>query len=270
MASRDYLLAGADIELKRLAYQSMLFENETLTTLKLAGIKQGMKCLDLGCGLGDVTFMMSKLVGPKGSVVGLDANESLIKLCMQRAKKNRTKNVTFAVGDVYDTKLRKNSFDFITSRFLFQHLKEPERAIKEMVSLARRNGIIAAEELDHGSWISYPPIASLERLRQVYVNLLKFGGADELVARKLYRFFYLAGLRPKASAYSICLPLDREPFNMIGVLMAEVLKPRILKAGLMTDEEYTEMVEGLREHMKDPTGIMLYALTFRVWGTKSS
>ncbi len=269
MASRDYLLAGSDIELKRLAYQSMLFENETLTTLEHAGIKQGMKCLDLGCGLGDVSFMMSKLVGPKGSVVGLDTNENLIKLCVERAKKNHTRNATFAVGDVYDTKLKKNSFDLIFSRFLFQHLKEPERAIKEMVSLAHRDGIIATEELDHGSWISYPPIASLEKLRQVYVNLLKSGGVDELVGRKLYNFFCMAGLRSKASAYSICLPLDREPFNMIGILMAEVLRPRIMKAGLMTDNEFDEMVKDLRKHMKDPTGIMLYALTFRVWGTKS-
>ncbi len=269
MASRDYLLGGSDTELKRLTYQSMLFKNETRTTLKLAGIKQGMKCLDLGCGLGDVSFMMSKLVGPKGSVVGLDANENLIKLCVERAKKNHTRNVTFAVGDVYDTKLKKNSFDLIFSRFLFQHLKEPERAINEMVSLARKDGIIAAEELDHGSWISYPPIASMERLRQVYVNLLKMGGADELLGRKLYNFFCMAGLRPKASAYSICLPLDREPFNMIGILMAEVLRPRIMETGLMTDNEFNGMVKDLKKHMKDPTGIMLYALTFRVWGTKS-
>ena len=39
-----------------------------------AGIRAGMRVLDLGCGAGDVAFVAADLVGPSGSVVGVDSS----------------------------------------------------------------------------------------------------------------------------------------------------------------------------------------------------
>jgi SAM-dependent methyltransferase len=39
------------------------------------GIKRGMRVLELGCGVGDVTLGIAKLVGPSGLVVGVDESE---------------------------------------------------------------------------------------------------------------------------------------------------------------------------------------------------
>ena len=35
----------------------------------------GMRCLDLGCGSGDVTFEWPRRVGPDGSVTGVDMDK---------------------------------------------------------------------------------------------------------------------------------------------------------------------------------------------------
>lgn len=40
----------------------------------------GAKVLDLGCGAGRDVFLASKLVGPNGSVVGVDMTEEMVKL----------------------------------------------------------------------------------------------------------------------------------------------------------------------------------------------
>ena len=50
-----YILGSSHKEFQRLYLQSLAFEKETTHTLGLAGIEYGMKCLDVGCGLGDST-----------------------------------------------------------------------------------------------------------------------------------------------------------------------------------------------------------------------
>jgi ubiquinone/menaquinone biosynthesis C-methylase UbiE len=49
------------------------------------GIGAGMRVLDIGTGAGDVALDAARLVGPGGSVVGVDANPQLIALARERA-----------------------------------------------------------------------------------------------------------------------------------------------------------------------------------------
>jgi hypothetical protein len=55
---------------------------------------------------------------------------------------------------------------------------------------------------------------------------------------------------------------------MMGVLTAKVLKSSILKNNLMTSMEFSRMLNGLKKYALDPTGLVLYALTFRIWARK--
>jgi ubiquinone/menaquinone biosynthesis C-methylase UbiE len=47
----------------------------TLNLLQRSGIQPGMACLDIGCGGGDVSFDLARLVGPNGRVAGIDIDE---------------------------------------------------------------------------------------------------------------------------------------------------------------------------------------------------
>jgi len=264
---KDYVLGSSEREFKRLSLQSKIFEQESLQTLRLAGIKPGMRCADIGCGIGDVTFMMAKLIGKSGSVIGIDRNSDVIEICNQRAKKERLVNARFFVGDIYDNKLSKNSFDLVFSRFLFQHLGEPKRAIKEMMKLVIAGGTVVAEENDHDTWLTYPPSSGLEKLRRVYIESLRLSNCDALVARKLYKLFLECGLNPSVGSYTICIPMHG-PYNMVGILTAESLKPRILEAKLMSEAAFREMMAELRGYSRQKDALALYAMTFRIWGKK--
>jgi ubiquinone/menaquinone biosynthesis C-methylase UbiE len=50
-----------------------------------SGIKRGMRVLDLGCGVGDVSLWIAKLVGPTGLVVGVDESAEGIDVAQKRA-----------------------------------------------------------------------------------------------------------------------------------------------------------------------------------------
>ena len=252
-------------EQRRLNIQSIIFENETRRTLKLAGIKQGMRCVDLGCGAGDTTFLLSKLVGDKGHVTGIDINENAIKTCKKRAKEDHFKNTEFLVRSIYDTKLREHSYDLAFSRFLFQHLKEPEKAILEMSRVAKKDGVLVVEELDHASWLCYPSEPSLDKLRCVYVKLLQLNGSDPFIARKLYKIFTELDFHPSVNAYCATVTMGKKPFNNLGVQLAKTLQPQIIKRGLMSQKEFGYMLERIRKYSSNPHGLVLYATTFRVW-----
>lgn len=53
--------------------------------LRQAGIKRGMHVLDLGCGTGDASLLIAKLVGPSGLVAGVDRSAEAIDLAQRRA-----------------------------------------------------------------------------------------------------------------------------------------------------------------------------------------
>jgi ubiquinone/menaquinone biosynthesis C-methylase UbiE len=275
-----YILGSSEKELERLDnIQSLVFQDKTFETLRLAGIKPGMKCLDLGCRTGNVTSLMKDLVGSDGKVVGLDANPDAISICIKKKHKDKTNtispsplssidnNIDFIIGDIYNTELEHSSFDFIYSRLLFQHLQHPSKAIKEMKRLAsnNNNGIICTEDIDHGLWLSYPHDLHLEKLRKCLVRLLELSGSDPYIARKIYKIFLQNDLKPTGDSYSVCIPMSTCPHNMMGVSMAETLKDKILSNKLISYEDFDIMLHGLKEYSNNSQDGLVTIMGFRVW-----
>src|SRR5215469_8577985 len=82
--SRYALGHGAD-ELDRIINNARYFGDLTEHVLHLAGLAHGMRVLDVGCGPGEVTFLAARLVGPEGTVIGVDRSPEAIGVAQQRA-----------------------------------------------------------------------------------------------------------------------------------------------------------------------------------------
>lgn len=72
-ATPQYVLGRSEAESQRLIQQSGFMRTSTERVFRKAGITTGMRVLDLGCGVGDVSFLAAEIVGPTGSVVGIDS-----------------------------------------------------------------------------------------------------------------------------------------------------------------------------------------------------
>jgi tRNA A58 N-methylase Trm61 len=81
-----YVLGDTDAEHLRLVRQARLLAPFAERLFRDAGIVAGMRVLDLGCGMGDVSMLVAQLVGPSGSVVGVDRENAVLEKARQRAK----------------------------------------------------------------------------------------------------------------------------------------------------------------------------------------
>lgn len=63
---RDYVLRGGDQGAERLRLLAAVKWPTTKPLLERAGLGPGMRCLDVGCGIGAVTLRMAEAVLPTG------------------------------------------------------------------------------------------------------------------------------------------------------------------------------------------------------------
>jgi ubiquinone/menaquinone biosynthesis C-methylase UbiE len=81
-----YVLGHSDAELQRLIVQARLLGPITRRYLHEAGSAPVMRVLDVGCGTGEVTFLLAELLGGVGTVVGVDSATPALIEARERAK----------------------------------------------------------------------------------------------------------------------------------------------------------------------------------------
>src|SRR4051794_41810985 len=93
-----YWLGRSEAEEQRLKRQAALHAPMTRRLFEAAGIGPGMKVLDLGSGAGDVAMLAARMVGPTGSVVGVDINPVVLEAAQRRVRAAGNANNTFVAG----------------------------------------------------------------------------------------------------------------------------------------------------------------------------
>jgi SAM-dependent methyltransferase len=93
--------------------------------------RPGDRVLDLGCGFGDTSQRIAGLVGPEGSVLGIDAAERFIETARAEAQEAGLDNVRFTVGDVQATTF-DDRFDYAFSRMGTMFFANPMVALRNV------------------------------------------------------------------------------------------------------------------------------------------
>jgi ubiquinone/menaquinone biosynthesis C-methylase UbiE len=98
----EYALGSDDTAIARLQTQAAFLAEPAAVLLERGGIRLGMRVLDLGSGPGDdVAFQVAQMVGPNGSVVGIERDPAQIAVVMQRRDAFGFGNVDFRLGDAH-------------------------------------------------------------------------------------------------------------------------------------------------------------------------
>lgn len=121
-------------------------------------VKAGDKAIDVGCGFGDTAMQIAEIVGPEGSVLGMDCCEGFLKFGREDVEAAGLKNVDFIEADVQAFPF-KPEFDFCFSRFGTQFFENPVAGLRAMRSSLKPGGVmtmIVWRTIDDNPWLGLP------------------------------------------------------------------------------------------------------------------
>jgi ubiquinone/menaquinone biosynthesis C-methylase UbiE len=199
-ATSGYALGYSTEEERRLALQARMFERLTEDVLHHAGIREGMDVLDIGCGVGDVSFLAARLVGPRGSVVGVDRGDESVETARRRAKGLGLENVTFVSADVSNFETDQ-IFDAVVGRLVLLYLSDPSTILRRLSSHLRPGGVMAFQEMDMSTFLQPGSPALRTRVLTWVYEAFGATGAQREMGPRLPDIFMKAGLpRPEMIA----------------------------------------------------------------------
>jgi SAM-dependent methyltransferase len=192
--SDSYALGRSTAETRRLIRQAQIYGPITRQFLVSAGIGTGMRVLDVGSGAGDVALLLADLVGPRGSVVGVEMNPTILETARARVDAVGWTNVTFLDGDVTSIVL-DDDFDAVVGRWILMYLPDPVAVLRGLVGRVRPGGIIAFLEND----FTYPPTTFPSA--PLHQQVMRWTtpppgspGPDQQMGSKLHQTYLDAGL----------------------------------------------------------------------------
>lgn len=188
-ARNGYAMGHSERERRRLALQATLHNPATEQLLHRAGIVSGMRVVDLGCGVGDVSLLAAQLVGSHGSVTGIDIDEGALEAARARAHQQGLHQVTFARCAVQELDTCQ-LYDAIVGRHILVHTPDPHAVLRRAAELLRPGGVIAFHEYDFSFVeLAYPPSPVREEMARMFLRLLP----SPSIGARLYHGFLKAG-----------------------------------------------------------------------------
>ncbi len=189
----SYVLGHADVEVQRLLLQGQLYNDYTEHALRLAGLRPGMRVLDVGSGPGDVSFVAARLVGPSGSVLGVDAVPAMIELARARAAARGLATVHF-MRSAIDAIALDEPVDAVVGRLILMHLPDPAATLRHLSSLVRPGGVITFSENDITAARSIPDMPLFGQVTAGIVRAFEAMGLSPRFGTTLHTIFADAGL----------------------------------------------------------------------------
>jgi 2-polyprenyl-3-methyl-5-hydroxy-6-metoxy-1,4-benzoquinol methylase len=260
-----YILATGECGADRLRLLQRIFGPATKALLKRAGLREGMRVLDVACGIGTMSQVMAREVGPWGVVIGVDSSAGQLEVARADAAKAGVRNVEFVRADAYQTGLERGTFDLVYSRFVLCHLQRPLDALREMRTLLKPGGVLVCEDMEAVTLATVPATSIYATLAAQGVERGARRGVDSNLGAKLPSYLQDVGMQDVQ--VSIWQPafLRGEEKRWWEYSVAEAA-PQIIEMGLATRAEVDAMLEEMRRVNADESIVLLLPRQWQVWG----
>ncbi|MBE9031361.1 class I SAM-dependent methyltransferase [filamentous cyanobacterium LEGE 11480] len=224
-----------------------------------------MTVLELGCGPGEVSALLSEIVGPTGIVLAVDLSDEMLSIAKRNLEKAGKGNVRFVRADLNDAPeylgdVDRFSFDVVAGRRVLMYLARPERVLAGLLPWLREGGLVVFEEAD--STICPGHVASMPAHAQgvsLLDKMLGKEGVDRSMGFHLSATFSAAGLRFEQVWAEAVIDGQGDQYTL-GELL-QLLKPRLESSDVATTSEIESLITQI-EMEREPTTIFVSGMRF--------
>lgn len=107
--------------------------------MKSAAPQPGERVIDIGCGCGDTTIEIARIVGERGTVMGVDVSQPMLAVARSHATQAQCRNLEFRHADASEADLPTDR-DLLFSRFGVMFFSAPAQAFAHMRASLRPGG----------------------------------------------------------------------------------------------------------------------------------
>ncbi|MEX2213449.1 MAG: class I SAM-dependent methyltransferase [Phycisphaeraceae bacterium] len=109
--------------------------------LRTAGLKPGMRIIDVACGTGVISERAAKIVGDPSLVISIDPSEGM------RAQAKRRRNINALAGDAEHLPVENASADMVVMGYALRHVTDLVAAFTEFARVLKPGGRVLILEI---------------------------------------------------------------------------------------------------------------------------
>gem|GEM_PF-305101 len=270
-SQESYVIEGGTAGRERLRVLSAAMRPLTESFLDRLNITPGMRCLDVGCGGGDVTRMLARRCGTSGAVVGIDMDAAVIAIAREESTALESANsedgndvasseagddvantgagnaiaiIEFSVADA-TTFHSAQPFDLIYARFFLSHTTDARAAIQHLKTLLRPGGTLAVEDVWFPGHFAFPQSEAFDTYVRWYREAAQQHGADPGLGIMLPTLFEELGLQ-NIHHEMHSQAFGSGPNKEVSLITLERIRHAVVQAAISSEEEVARVIEELR------------------------
>jgi SAM-dependent methyltransferase len=229
-----------------------------------------MRVLDIGCGVGDVSLLAGRLVGPTGFVLGVDRSADAIDVAERRASQAGQCYWTRFTAAELDAFSCDQQFDAVIGRLVLMYLPDPVATLRSLTRFVRPGGVVAFQELALPLARTVPEVPLFSRCRGWVAATIERAGFEIDMGGKLPAAFAAAGLpAPQMSSAAL---IGSGPETPIYAYIADTVRsllPMAESLGVATagEVEIDTLADRLRSEAVERQACVMPTCLVGAWAT---
>jgi len=258
-----YIHGSQPDEQARLSALNDVINQRCLRALSLTG---ALRILDVGSGLGQFSRLMAS--ASRSHVLGIERDAAQRSRAQELTlQAGDAENVEFRAGDALNLPLtpeERGSFDLAHTRFLLEHVPDPQAVVNQMVQALRPGGRLILADDDHAVLRLWPEPAGVMDVWSAYLQTYTCIGCDPFIGRRLVELIANAGAQPVRNDWIFFGACAGDPaFPVLAENMARILhgaKAHMAALNLLAPARVDDACAALRQWANRPDAALWYSI----------
>jgi 2-polyprenyl-3-methyl-5-hydroxy-6-metoxy-1,4-benzoquinol methylase len=262
----SYFIRGGAAGRERLRILAGIHRLSTLDLLQRAGIAPGMRCLDVGCGGGDISVELARLVAPSGRVVAIDLDEVKIDIARGEAAAQQVSGLDYRVANLEDCDFGEE-FDVAHARLVLSHLRKPGETLTKIRSALKPGGIVIVVDTNFHGLFSHPDSAAVRSHVKLYAETLKRRNGDADIGLRLPELLSQAGFEDIHLSVVQHAGMSGD-IKLIAPMTLENIADAVIAEGVASRADVEKILADLYDFARDPNTVLSGPRIIETWARR--